>query len=100
MNNFNYLGIVLSSGGSFIKTTNTLSGKSLKALNALLSITKKMQIPIDVMFNLFDSFVLSILSYRCEVRGFSTAENIERVHRKFCKYLIDVKCQQITCRWQ
>ena len=30
-NNFNYLGVVLSSGGSFIKATITLSGKALKA---------------------------------------------------------------------
>lgn len=91
VNSFNYLGIVLSSGGSFIKATNTLSGKSLKAMNALLSITKRMQVPIDVMFNLFDSFVLSILNYGCEVWGFSMGENIERIHRKFCKYLINVK---------
>ena len=70
---------------------HTLAGKSLKAMNALLSITKRMQVPVDVIFNLFDSFVLSISNYGCEVWGFSTAENIERVHRKFCKYLINVK---------
>ena len=50
-----------------------------------------MQVPVDVMFNLFDAFVLSILNYSCEVWGFYTAENIERVHRKFCKWLINVK---------
>ena len=33
VNNFNYLGVVLSSGGSFIKATSTLSGKALKAAN-------------------------------------------------------------------
>ena len=76
---------------SFIKATNTLVGKSLKAMNALLSITKRIQVPIAVMFNLFDSFVLSILNYSCEVWGFYTAQNIERVHRKFCKWLINVK---------
>ena len=43
------------------------------------------------MFYLFDSFVLSILSYSCDVWDFYTAENIERVHRKFCKKLINVK---------
>ena len=91
VNSFNYLGIVLSSGGSFIKATNTLVGKSLKALNALLSITKRMQVPRAVMFNLFDPFVLSILNYSCEVWGFYTAQNIERVHRKFCKWLMNVK---------
>lgn len=37
---FNFLGIVLSSGGSFAKATSTLSGNALMAINALLSITK------------------------------------------------------------
>ena len=60
-------------------------------MHALMAITKKLQVPIDVMFNLFDSFVLSILNYSCEVWGFYTAENIERAHRKFCKWLINVK---------
>ena len=60
-------------------------------MNALLSITKRMQVPRAVMFNLFDPFVLSILNYSCEVWGFYTAQNIERVHRKFCKWLMNVK---------
>ena len=77
--------------GSFAKAITTLVGKSLKAMNALLAITKRMQVPIDVMSNLFDSFVLSILNYGCEVWGFYNAVNIERVHRKFCKWLINVK---------
>lgn len=91
VNSFNYLGIVLSSGGAFIKATNTLSGKALKAMNSLLSITKGMHLPIDIMLNLFDSFILSILNYNCEIWGFSRAENMERVHRKFCKRLLNVK---------
>ena len=43
------------------------------------------------MFNLFDTFVLSILNYACEMWGFSYTQNIERVHRKFCKWLLNVK---------
>ena len=50
-----------------------------------------MKLPINIMFNLFDSFVLSILNYSCEIWGFTRAENIERVHRKFCKWLLNVK---------
>ena len=91
VNSFNYLGIVLSRGGAFIKATNTLVGKALKSMNALFAITKSKQVPIDIMFNLFDSFVLSILNYGCEVWGFSTVQNVERVHRKFCKWLINVQ---------
>ena len=91
LNSFNYLGIVLTSGGAFVKATKTLAGKALKAMNSLLSITKPMKIPVKIMFNLFDSFVVSILNYGCEIWGFSNAENIERVHRKFCKWYLNVK---------
>jgi len=91
VSNFNYLGIVLSSGGSYIPATNTLYGKASRAMNRLFSITKEMVVPINIMFKLFDSYVASILNYNCEVWGFITADNIERVHRKFCKRLLNVK---------
>ena len=96
VNSFNYLGMVLSSGGKYIKATNTLSRKALRAMNALFSITKVMQVPIKIMFNLFDAFVQPILNYGCEIWGFASAENIERVHRKFCKWLINVKMSTNT----
>ena len=35
--------------------------------------------------------MVSILNYGCEIWGFSNAENIERVHRKFCKWYLSVK---------
>ena len=77
VNSFNYLGIVLSSSRAFIKATNTLSGKALRGMNSLLSITQTMQVPINIMLNLFDTFVLSILNYTCEIWGFTNAENLK-----------------------
>ena len=88
---FNYLGIVLSSGGSFIPATKTLADKGLRAMHCLLETIKETQVPIKIMFNLFDSLVASVLSYGCEIWGFSSAECIERVHRKFCKHILKVK---------
>ncbi len=66
---FNYLGVVFSSGGSFIPATNTLSGKALKSMNWLFAITKGKEVPVDIMFNLFDTYVSSVLNYGCEVWG-------------------------------
>ena len=34
-------------------------------MNSLLAITRCMKPPVNKMFNLFDSFVLSILNYSC-----------------------------------
>ena len=88
---FNYLGIVLSSGGSFIQATKTLADKGIKAMHNLFDITKESNVPVNIMFQLFDSLVASVLSYGCEIWGFSNAECIERVHRKFCKRILGVK---------
>ena len=91
VNQFNYLGLVFTSGGSFMQATKTLSGKALGAMCSLLSVTRNMEVPINIMLNLFDSFVCSILSYASEIWGFMNAERIERVQRKFCKWMLNVK---------
>ena len=56
-----------------------------------MAVTKEKEVPIDIMFSLFDSFVGPISNYGCEVWGFARADNLERVHRKFCKWLLNVK---------
>ena len=89
--NFNYLGVVFSSGGSFQKATDTFVGKALRSMCSLHNLTKGYEVPPYILFNLFDSYVASILSYNCEVWGFNQSENVERVHRKFCKQILNVK---------
>ena len=91
VNSFAYLGVVFSSGGSFIPNTKTLSGKALKSMHELLQLLREVETPINIALNLFNSLVASVLNYGCEVWVFMNAECIERVHRKFCKYIINVK---------
>ena len=56
----------------------------------LFECLKGTKAPVN-MLNLFDSQVASILNYGAEVWGFISAEGIERVHRKFCKRVLNVK---------
>ena len=88
---FNYLGVVLPSGGLFIQATKALADKGLKAMHNLLETIKETKMHVNIMFHLFDSLVASVLSYGCEIWGFSNAQCIERVHRKFCKRISNVK---------
>ena len=60
-------------------------------MSSLLNLTQGMEVPINIMCTLFDSCDLPILNYCCEVIGFYKAENMERVQRKFCKWLLNVK---------
>ena len=96
VNSLAYLGVVFSSGRSYISNTKTLSGKALKSMHELLQLLREVETPINIALNLFDSLVASVLNYGCEVWGFINAEYIERVHRKFCKYIINVKQTQTT----
>ena len=66
VNQFNYLGMVLSSGESFMKATNTLSSKVVKAMITLFVNVKHTDAHVKITFNLFDTLVTPILSYACE----------------------------------
>lgn len=96
VNNFNYLGLVLSSSNSFMQALKTLSGKALQALNSLFCMTRNKEIPVNIMFNLFDSYILSIINYGSEIWGFLKSEILERIHKKFCKWIVNVKMSTNT----
>lgn len=75
-----------------MNATKTLAdNKALKAMGSIFAITRDLEVPVNIMLNLFDSYVASILNYSSEVWGFIKAENIERVYRKFLKWLLNVK---------
>ena len=89
---FSYLGIVFTSGGSFSEAQNTLAGQAQKAIFKLNKyLYSFVNISVKHTLELFDKLVSPILNYYCEVWGFCTANKIERVHTKFCKYLLSVK---------
>ncbi|MEW8546452.1 MAG: reverse transcriptase family protein, partial [Candidatus Thiodiazotropha sp.] len=91
VDNFNYLGVVLNYTGSFILNQQNLSGKGLKAMNTLLSNIKTYDFTPKTLCQLFDSFVGSVISYSCEVWGFSKSKELERIHLRFCKRILGVK---------
>ena len=74
----------------------TLAGKALRAMHQLWQILKEVESPFNISFNLFDTLVASMLNYGAEVWGFMSAECIERVHRKFCKYEVHSKSFRTT----
>ena len=95
VDSFNYLGTVFYYTGNFNCNVNTLAGKALKALNVLTLSTRKYPIKYSTLFQLFDAFVGSILHYSCEIWGFGKFRQLERVHLKFCKQLLNVS--KSTC---
>ena len=43
-----------------------------------------------ILCQLFDAFVGSILSYSSEVWGYTKSKEIERVHLKYCKCILNI----------
>ena len=74
-----------------MQATKTLTGKALRAKCSLLPVTRNMEVPLNIMLNLFYSFVCSIFCYASEILGNMNAERIEQVQRKFCKLMLYVK---------
>ena len=99
-NVYQYLGIDLSISGNFNCALRTIKEKALCVLFKLKQFNFRNNIKISLM--LFNSLILPILKYFCEVWGpflfsklkpqtFNTiCDNIipEKVHIKFCKYIL------------
>ena len=91
VNDFIYLGTVFNYTGTFARNQEHLVGKSLKALNILLINCRKLKLKPKIACQLFDAFVGSILSYSSEIWGNSKSKEIERIHMKFCKAILNVR---------
>ena len=96
VDNFNYLGTIFNYTGSFVHNQEHLVGKALKALNMLRVNCKKFKLKPKVLCQLFDAFVGSILGYAAEIWGYSKSKEIERIHLKFCKSLLNVRTTTAT----
>ena len=88
-----YLGICFNWNGSFVKAKKLLHDKASKAMYSLIQKGRRLKLPADIMLKLFDSCVVPILLYGCEVWGYENTDIIEKVHTKFCKFIFGVsKC--------
>ena len=85
VDDFNYLGSCFNYTGSFTLNQELLAEKGLKAMNNLLHNLRKYPYNLKICCQLFDSFINPVLSYACEIWGFSKLKEIERIHPK--KYI-------------
>ena len=67
--------------------------RSLRAYHNLLYIFDKLDCKIKMKLELFDKMVTPILHYGSEVWGIYCIKEIDKLHIKFCKYVLGVKTQ-------
>ena len=88
---YKYLGIIFSANGTFKPTITTLANQTSKALFTLMRGATKLSFPKPALLcHLFDSLVRPVAEYGSEVWGYTHAEELEIIHRKFCKFTMGV----------
>jgi hypothetical protein len=100
---YKYLGIILSSSGSFKEAKSYLYKKALKSAFKIYKDIKHTDPPIRTLLHLFDHLVKPIVTYGSEIWGTLSTKmhntnkdlyetfkdwEIETLHIKFCKFII------------
>lgn len=88
---YKYLGIVFSSRFSWYMCQKTLAEQATKAIFSLKSsLCKYGQLPVSLLFKIFDTKIQPILCYGSEVWFSYVAKDVDIVHSKFCKYVLQL----------
>ena len=86
VSDYKYLGIIFNFNGLFAKAKKKhLVDQATKAMYAVITKARQLNLPIDLQFHLFDTLVLPILLYGCEVWGYENIRVLDKIHLKFCK---------------
>ena len=88
---FKYLGIHFFKNGHWYRTQKRLAKHASFALHNLFSVFREIELPVSEKCKLFDSLVGSILNYGAEVWGMYEAKDVEMLHTKFCRWILQVK---------
>ena len=60
-------------------------------MHSVIKKARKENLPIDLQFDLFDKMVIPVILYGCEIWGYKNLEILEKLHLKFCKYVMKLK---------
>ena len=85
---YTYLGVCFPCNGNFVNSICKLKNQASRAMFALLTKARKLGLDIDVQMQLFDSMVVPIATYGCEIWGFKNITMLEKLHLQFCKYIL------------
>ena len=95
---FKYLGMTFNRTVNLKYSQKALVQQSIKARAVLESYLRKHKhMPVNVIFDLFDTLIKPILLYACEVWGINMGNDIEQLHLSFMKTVLGVKPSTNTC---
>ena len=95
--NFVFLGTMFSYNGRFLKKNQRMVEQVHKTMFSALRKSQKLQPPIDLQLQFFDSMIVPILLYGSEVTGFENSDILERLCTQFYKIILNVKKSTPNC---
>ena len=94
---FTYLGACINYNASFKKAISQQVRHAERALHALRSKMRCMNLPFDIASHLFNNMISPILLYAAEVWAFEDLQHIDVFHRKFLKREMGLRKSTPSC---
>jgi hypothetical protein len=88
---YKYLGVTFSKLNNFRATKINLKQQATKAMYFLLSKSKDHYLSVECKLKMFDSMVLPILLYGCEIWGYENNDICNSVQINFIRHLLPLK---------
>ena len=88
---YKYLSIYFSSTGSFLTNRKYLVQQATKALYYFYRRVNNLNLPLDLVFKLFDHTIIPILLFSSEVWGYEDHKFLENLHCAFLRKILHLK---------
>jgi hypothetical protein len=94
---YTYLGTTFNYNGNYDKAIAKQVTQAKRAMYSMVGKARKLGLPIDIQLHLFDTLILPILLYGCEVWGSSKLAMIKTVQIGFYKQLLRLNKSTASC---
>ena len=92
-----YLGTTFCCNGSFKKAITKQISQAKSAMFSLIAKAQRLNLPIDIVVELYDQLVLPILLYGSEIWGFSDISAIEVMYRILLRGILKLNRSTANC---
>ena len=94
---YTYLGTIMNYNTRYSKAIHKQVTQSNRALFSLRSKQAKFQLPLDILFNFFDTLIIPILLYGSEIWGYEKLSEIDVFYKKIIKNSLKLNLQTADC---
>ena len=91
VDNFSYLGLKFNHNNKMKIAQKDIYDRASRAMFALLKKCNTLNLPVDIILDLFDKTIAPILTYGCEIWGFDQLDMLQKLQLKFYKIVLKLR---------